>query len=286
MKVLLTGKSGFLGNHLYNRLYNGGYEIRVLSHEIADLRVYSEVKNFVQSVKPDVIFHVAGLGLYEGKDPDEENAIEVNTIGTSNLLKACRNIDYKVFVNTGSSSEYGTKYNPMDEDDVCNPESAYAISKLVGTLLAKREYNTFRKPVVTLRLFSPYGKGDSPRRFIPQVIDKAKRDKTIVVNFSDALRDYVYIDDVVQAYMKCISNVEKAKGKILNIGSGKQMTMFEAADTIRRVLSSKSTIQQPLIGKDKHFESPMWQANIESAQIYLDWKPQTTFEQGIRLYAS
>lgn len=293
--VLVTGATGFVGSHLVRRLVNEKCNVHCILrprsslHRIKDQLTHitihhgdlldeKSLKKIVEQIQPTFIFHLATVGIYGGVESDPQVVFDTNTKGTINLVNACTDIPYACFVNTGSSSEYGKKTKPMSEDDVCFPESVYAISKLAATLYCKSYAQLHKKRLVTLRLFSPYGKDDSPRRLIPYVLTHS----LVQLGNKHAVRDYIYIEDVVDAYIACMRRYQFLSSEIINIGSGKERSVEEVVSTILSLVQNKKVMWEKNIVQ---YESPMWQADIRKAWRLLKWKPKYQFKEGIQVIA-
>src|SRR3989338_6947420 len=176
-RVLLTGATGFVGANLARRLLREGYEVHVLTRKtsdrwrlanilpslhdhIVDLREVAKLNKVVGSIKPDIICHLATAAIYGGVHLPEKDLIDINLWGTFNLINACEKINYSCFINTGTSSEYGPKPHRMRETDFCQPINMYGITKLAAALYAQLVAKSSQKPIIHLRLFSPYGPYD------------------------------------------------------------------------------------------------------------------------------
>jgi len=232
----------------------------------------------MNKVRPQFIFHLANLGLYGGIDSTLEESVKVNLFGTFNLIDGLEKVGYECFINTGSSSEYGIKTSPMAEDEICQPETNYALTKLAATLYAKSYAKINNKPIVTLRLFSPFGPFDHSSRFIAQAILKMQKGQTVSVRNPNALRDYIFIDDVIDAFTLCIKNYSKLSGEIINIGRGSQISMKYMVELLAKQIGSKTKIIFGKPIKDKN----MWQADIRRAKLKLGWTPKTNLAKGVR----
>ncbi len=296
--IFITGATGFIGSHLTRFFSTHQYEVHLLSRKTSDYSRIQDVLNTVhihiatleeknvlrtilKKIKPDYIFHLANEGLYGGKDGESKTVINTNFVGTINLLEASADIPYKLFINTGSSSEYGPSDHRMKEIDPVFPQSVYAISKLGSTLFARSFALQNNKPVVTLRIFSPFGPNDEKTRLIPTVITSALANKPIELANPLSVRDFIYVEDVVRAYLSCIQSGQQLSGEVINIGSGKQHTTSEVVEKIISITNSKSKVRWNKV-KPRPYESAVWQADISKAKKLLSWKPHNSFEEGFK----
>lgn len=294
--VLITGANSFIGANLTKRLISEGFEVNALirktsdkwrlkgisnlkEHEV-DLRARKKVFEVVNQINPEVIFHLATQGIYGGIHSDNKQLIETNFLGTINLIDACNSINYSCFVNTGSSSEYGLKNKSMKENDICSPLNMYGITKNASTqygqLIAKKE----NKPIISLRLFSPFGPLDDGKKLISTATIKALQNQDIKLANPKIARDYIFIDDVVDLYIKSIHKANKFKGEIFNVGSGIQTKIYDVIENIMQITKSKSKIQWGDY-KSRDYDSEIWVANMEKTKKYFNWKPKYNLNQGL-----
>ncbi len=293
-KILITGATGFIGSNLVRKLISKNHQIHIIMRKASDIWRIKDIiskinvhnvnllekeklSNILNIIKPNVIFHLANLGLYAGSDPKIEDSIKINTLGTINLIQSSHLIDYECFINTGSSSEYGTKQFPMKETDICTPYSNYAIAKLAGTLYTNLYAKKTKKPIATFRIFSPYGPYDHPDRLISQAILKMIKGEQFFSNEPYAVRDYIFIEDVVDAYLLCMRRYKKISGEIFNIGSG---TQSYVKDVIKLLAGELETNLVRWNTSKKN--DTVWQADIEKAKKQLGWYPKKTLEEGLR----
>lgn len=297
-RIFITGASGFVASHLARKCVELGDEVHlsirstsnlwrikdILSklklHEV-DISQQEPLKKIIKKVKPEVIFHLANAALYGGVHPTVKPYIDVNLLGTINMIDACADIEYECFVNTGSSAEYGPKEKKMKEQDLCNPQSVYAITKLAGTNYASYIGKTQKKPIITFRLFSPYGAYDDPKRLMSEAIVNSLEGKPIIFSNPRIVRDYIYIDDVINAYLKIIKKAKNLQGEIFNLGSGRETTIKEVVSAILKITGSKSSIKWGIL-PPRDFESMIWQADISKMKKLIGWKPQNSFLDGLK----
>ena len=296
-KVLVTGATGFVGANLVEKLVEtNNFEIHILTRETSDLwrlkKIYDKVidwkvsleekdklKEVMGKINPDYIVHLA---IYGGRpfENEEYKIINSNFIGTVNLLEACKNIDFKVFINTGSSSEYGKKALPMKEDDICEPINVYGISKLSATLYCNYFAEKYNKNIGTIRLFSPFGNYEANGRLFPDLILNALNGKDIDLANPKAVRDFIYIDDALKIYMKILSENIDIKGEIYNLGFGEQHSVKYVAEKVLAYTKSKSKLNFGAIqGRDSDTE--IWVSNMDKSKNKFNDIVFDTFDKQI-----
>lgn len=296
MRVLITGATGFVGACLARRLLELGHEIHLfvrpesnrwriadIAHELTfhsvDLRDASGVEQAVTAIKPEGIFHLATYGGFSFQQ-EVASIYAANLLGTINLVRACEKSGFKYFVNTGSSSEYGLKLEGMKESDLLEPLGDYAVSKAAATLYCRSEAIQKNLPMITLRVFSPYGPWDDPKRLIPYVISSLLHEKAPVLSRPDSVRDYIYIDDVVDAYL-AVTGAPIVPGAIYNVGSGQQ-TMI--GDLVGRIVEVIGAGVSPVWGTREiaRPEPTKWVAEINALKSHGQWQPTVTLEDGLQ----
>jgi nucleoside-diphosphate-sugar epimerase len=251
---------------------------KVRVHEV-DLREGQAVRPLVRECQPSKIYHLAAVGVTEpGVDPTL--AVQVNVIGTLNLLEALRETDCNCFVNTGTCYEYGHNTPPMHEDQMVDPINAYAASKSAAWLFCNMYHRTRGSPIVTVRPFTAYGPRQSPRALIPQAILSALRGEDFEMTGGEQSRDFTYVDDVVEGYLRA-SLSQKAIGQTINLGTGEEHPI---KDVVLKVLELMGNPVRPLIGALPYRPGEVWRLCSDSskARELLDWQPQVSLEDGLR----
>lgn len=294
MNILLTGATGFVGSCLARQLVSLGHEVHValremsdswrindLSHDLqincCDLRDRDAVNSMVQQIRPEAVCHLATYGGFSSQK-DSDVIFQTNFTGTLNLVRACEKIELSCFINTGSSSEYGIKSRPMVEDDLLEPLGDYGVTKAAATLFCRSEAVEKRLPLVTLRIFSPYGPWDDPKRLVPYVIGSLLQGYTPKLSTPTSVRDYIYIDDVVAAYMAILQG-DVTPGRIYNVGSGLQSSLGDLVSCISELLPEPS----PVWGakSPSRFEPGCWVADRSRITAEMGWEPLIGLRQGL-----
>jgi len=245
-----------------------------------DLLNEKKLTEIVNKINPDFIIHLATYSNYRNQT-DAEGMIDINIKGTLNLLLASKNIDYKLFINTGSSSEYGIKNIPMKEADLLEPISFYATTKASATFLCQTFTKEYQKPIVTLRPFSVYGPYEEEKRFIPTIINSVIENKPIKLTLGNQRRDFIHIQDIIDIYIKALSCGKKLSGQILNMGTGIEYTNDEVVRVLFRVTGKKVKIEKGAYPK-RIWDTSHWVADISKTKKLLNWKPKFTLGKGLR----
>ena len=294
-RFFVTGATGFVGASLVRKLSGIGCEVHALVREGADLwrlrgiehRVHlhtgdltaaERLRKLVLAIQPSVVYHLAVHGAYPDQT-DADRIILTDIFGTWNLLKACAEVDYKVFVNTGSSSEYGPKIHAMRETDLPEPSSYYAVAKCAQTLVCQHLARAERRPVNTFRLFSVYGPYEAPSRLIPTLIRRSLEEKELEMVSPDTARDFIYIDDVLEAYLQ-LGQLSLQQGETFNIGTGVQSTMRDVVRTVLRATGAKVKVHWGSM-LARVWDTDTWVADPSKVKRVLKWAPKADLAEGI-----
>lgn len=255
-KLLITGSSGFVGQHILNYLKKSNYEIHAtyrskephISQSSANLNFYKldllnsdEITTLVNKINPESVIHLAGASSPSESFKNPNHTLTTNIISELNLLEAIRNINYKeckiLIISTGEI--YGS-VNPSDlpikETAQLNPMSPYSVSKITQEYLALQYYNSYQIKSVIARPFNHIGPAQSSQfvvsNFANQIarIEKNIQQPIIKVGNLMAKRDFTDVRDISKAYHLLL---EKGKpGEIYNLGTGKSRSIKEILDIL------------------------------------------------------
>lgn len=236
----------------------------------------NDLKKFFHTQQPDVIIHLAAFGNMSYQK-DEAMIVFANIIGTFNMLQASKDINYKAFIQFGSSSEYGRKSLPMSEKDVLKPETFYGASKAGATQLCLAFAKQYEKPILVVRPFSVYGPGEADFRFIPTAIQHMVTNKVFQCNFT-ANHDWIFIDDFVEAVLSLIPRVANLNDKVINIGSGRMHTNKEICEALKKI-SGVQYLATAMTGTRPN-DSEVWISD-NSYINRLGWYPKHMLQEGL-----
>ena len=294
-KTLITGASGFIGACLARRLVKKRSEVhvflrqkskswrldgvldRLFIHNV-DLTDRESVKKAVREIEPGTIYHLAAYGGYR-KQIDVKRIVETNLTGTINIIDACAAVGVDIFVNAGTSSEYGVKRKPMQETDSLEPNSVYGVTKAAATLYCTHMARDNGFPAVTFRIFAAYGPYEEPGRLIPSVVNAFLRDESPRLSSPDSVRDFIFVEDILDAFEKATKE-KKACGKVLNLGTGVQHTIGEVVEIVRELANCKKDAVWGAVEKGR-FEPKSWVADMSKTQRILKWKPKYDLKKGL-----
>jgi len=296
-RCLVTGATGFVGANLVRRLLRDGHtvhlvvrpeystwrieEIRpdVQLHEL-HLHDLGAVTSVVSEIRPDWIFHLAAHGAYSWQ-AELEQMVRTNIQGTMNLVTACLKTGFEAFVNTGSSSEYGFKDHAPAETEPIEPNSHYAVTKAAATLFCRYTAQSCRVHLPTLRLYSVYGPHEDPRRLVPALIRHGLKGQLPPLVDPNVVRDFVYVDDVIEAYLLAATVRVKEFGAVYNVGTGVETTIQDAVTVARRAMNIAAEPVWNTMPNRQWDTTHCWKANIQAIQEQLHWSPQHSFSDGL-----
>ncbi|WP_265112367.1 NAD-dependent epimerase/dehydratase family protein [Halosolutus halophilus] len=294
--VLITGGAGFIGSRLAHALvadnevtilddFSSGRPDRVPDAAAvveSDIRDRKAIAEAVRNV--DVVFHQAALVSVAESVRDPLVSHRQNATGTLNLLEAAREQDARV-VFASSAAIYGRPTRiPIAEDDPKTPTSPYGLEKLTADHYARLYNELYGLETIALRYFNVYGSGQQTNDYsgvISVFVERARNDDPLTI-FGDGeqTRDFVHVDDVVQANLRAATT--KQVGRAYNVGTGTRVTITELAESIVDVTDSDSELvyDDPREGDVRHSE-----ADITKAQTELGYEPTVMLEAGLRSLA-
>ena len=286
-KILIVGGTGFLGFHLAKLCKNKKFDVTSISTNpptynryIKNIKyIYVDISNLNELRKKikSKYDYVVNLGGYV----DHKNKVKTYNShfkGCKNLSNFFLNKNIKSFVQLGSSGEYGSVNSPQKESSEGYPKSIYTKAKFLATKYLIKLFNKKNFPVTVLRLYQAYGPKQDINRFIPIVIEACMYNKNFDCSDGKQLRDFIHVEDVVNAILKSLKS-SKAKGEIINIGTGKPQKIKDVINfLVKRLEGGKPNFGKIKLRKD---EISKIYPDISKAKKILKWTPKIKFKKGL-----
>ena len=295
MKVLITGGAGFIGSHLSDKLIEMGCQVSIIDnlstgklknispavyHWNEDLNniPLKDLISYLKGVK--YVFHLAAKTSVEESIKNPLLYLKYNIDGMAKLLTACSKSGVKRFIFSSSSSVYGKVDTiPTSELEEPNPISPYALSKLMGEQLCEMFSEVYNIDTVCLRYFNAYGdrmnEEGSYKLVIPIFSELIKQGKPCtIVNDGNQRRDFIHVEDIVNANIRAATTSLNFYGESYNIGSGKNYSVNELAD----VMGGEK------IYGEKRIEPFETLADIDRAKEELGWSPKINLLDWLKIY--
>ena len=274
-KILVTGSDGFIGRAVMKRLHNRGFDVTGLDLAQGDITDASCFDMFRANDFFHVI-HLAGRTFVPDSWKDPGAFYRINLMGTVNVLEFCRRTG--AGLTYISSYLYGSpEYLPIDENHPVKSYNPYSHSKLLADNTCQFYAQNFKLRVSVLRPFNAYGPGQPAHFIIPEIIQMVKDPavKEVLVMDLRPKRDYVYIDDLVDAIFRTI----EGEPGIYNVGSGKSISVEDLIKTVMRL----SGITKPYMARGAERQNEIFDlyAGIDKIKFSLGWQPKTSFEEGL-----
>lgn len=298
--IFVFGASGFIGANLLATILKYRSDCYAISHNPrsawrlkllnvqdsnilhCDINYKKSVQTIFETHHPKTIFNLSAYGAYS-KQNNTQLIYETNVIGTVNILENCRNI--KAYIHAGSSSEYGLNSANPKEDSSLIPNSHYSVSKISTSYLLFFFAKYHKIPCLNLRLYSIYGPWEEPDRLMPKIIECGLQKTYPPLVNPDTSRDFVYIDDCVEAFLDAANNVTfESAGQSINIGSGEKTTLKQLIELSQKLFC---ITENPKWGSmdNRSWDTTDWYGNYAKAETLINWKPKTTLAEGLAKFA-
>ena len=305
-RILITGCTGLLGSWLTGALISAGADIvglvrdgvprsRLVQDGLIDRIsvVHGEIEDYylleraLNEYEVETVFHLAAQPIVGTANRNSLSTFETNVRGTWNILEACRRVGtVKEIVLASSDKAYGDQENlPYDETFSLKGSHPYDVSKSCADLIAHTYYNSYGLPVCVTRCGNFYGGGDlNFNRLVPGTIRSVLRDERPLIRSDGTfIRDYIYIEDVADAYMLLaarMSENKKIHGEAFNFSCENPISAIDLAGRIL-VLMERDDLKPKILGEATN-EIPKQYLNARKAREVLGWKPQYPLDEGLR----
>ena len=304
MRILITGAGGFIGSHVVEYFVDKGYKVEALieynsdsnignlNHlpkdkikkiklHFGDIRDSDYILNITKKI--DVILNLAALISIPYSYKSQNSYFETNVNGTLNILNAARKNKTKHIVLTSTSEVYGSAlYLPIDEKHPLQPQSPYSASKIGADAAGISYYKSFDLPVTILRPFNCFGPRQSNRAIIPRIINQLKTNpNNLKLGNLYPKRDYTYVEDAAEAFYQVVKARKNTLGEIINIGSGKDISIKELLIKISKIMNTNYKLKLSKIHKrPQKSEVNHLLADTRVAEKLIKWKPKYSINNG------
>ena len=294
MSILVTGGAGFIGSHIVDSLTSEGHDVVVLDdlstgrreHVNKKAKFYelglndAGLEKIFQKEKIDVVVHQAAQVSVRKSLSDPILDAEANIKGTINLLECCKKVEKFIYASSGGAVYGEPRYLPVDEEHPINPLSPYGVSKYIAEKYLQVYKELYDLDYIVLRYGNVYGPRQDPygeAGVIAIFANKMLSNQSPTINGDGAqTRDFVYASDVARANLLA---VEEDKSGIFNIGTGKETSVNEIFDVIKKTLNTniKPRHAPPIKGEVRRIY-----LNVKKAERELGWTPDIDVEEGIK----
>jgi dTDP-glucose 4,6-dehydratase len=307
-KVFLTGASGFIGSHIAELLINNNFYVKALvQYNMNNSSGWLSNINFKQNKKKikiisgdildedfinreikncDYVIHLAALISIPYSYVSPRSYINTNVIGTLNLLEASRKNNIKRFIHTSTSEVYGSaQYTPIDEKHPLNAQSPYAASKIAADQLVLSYCRSFNFPAIIIRPFNTFGPRQSTRAVIPTIISQMiENKKKISLGSLNTKRDFTYVEDTANAYLKTLNKKKIKYGEVINLGTGISYSIKETLSLIEGIFNRKVFVEKDLKRKRPlKSEVNLLLSDNKKAKKIINWRPKYIKKKGFKL---
>jgi UDP-glucose 4-epimerase len=294
--VLVTGGAGFIGSHLSDRLTERVDELVVVDDLFAGKREYvpedatfyeqdirsEEFAETVREEAPDAIVHLAAIHHIPYCNDHPEEAFEVNTMSTRNLLSAARDVEgLQQMVFTSTAAVYEPGEGPHHETDEPGPIDIYGRTKLVSEDLLEKFSAETGTPTASARLFNVFGTQETNAHLIPAILDQLRDgSRDVELGNLTPARDFVHVTDVADALVALLTEFSDGY-RAYNVGTGTEHTVREVVEHTERALGESIDLSQDQ-ERVRESDRPHLRPSVKRIEREIGWSADVEFTDGLR----
>ena len=311
--LLITGATGFIGSHLTPELVERYQVVAIappsdigmrpfpknVSVEYADLDNFERIKEILLKIEPQIIVHLAAVTPVRHSFENPYIYQKINYLATINLVELAtkiKNLEKFIFASTMETYGWQPVRKPFTENLPLHPDSPYAVSKVAAEKYIQMVTRAFGFPAIILKPCNTFGRKNEKGYIMEYIITEMLKGKSPQIGTPEAVRDLMYVDDHINAYIKALEFVLPEPKEIkqvleknpiaftFNIGNGYEFTMRKVAQKIGRMIGFKGGIETGF-PKDYPWRpsvAPYLSLNANYAHTLLKWKPEVSLEAGIQ----
>jgi len=298
-KVFVTGTNGFIASHLIPELIEKGYDVHSLSrfvtgryiqksdsdHNVIEgnLNDHDRIRDIIVELQPEYIVHLAAITPVSYSYDHPFEIFYTNFHATVNLAETCRkhDPDIKQFLFAGTSEEYGDQqFLPISEHAELRPNSPYSVSKVASDHYLKYMRDAYGFPITVARPFNTYGRVNNTHHVVERIASQMLDGETVNLGDSTATRDFLYVDDHVNAYLACMGN-EKAAGETFNFCTGVGTSILELEKALAKITGFNGNVNWDTI-PPRPLDIKVLVGDSSKAWYTLGWRAKTSLEDGLK----
>ena len=276
--TLITGSSGFIGQHLIKMLKQK--KIKVIEFSSKRGQQLTNHRNFANLPQVDVVFHLGAVSGYKECNDDTKLAYEINVLGTINVLEYCRRVGAKlVFPSTYVYDQPYTDYKK--ESDPAKPNTLYAHTKYLGETCCHFYSLVYGVDTLILRTCNVYGSHQNTKYIVPVIASHFLKRKPLTLTKPEIERSYIYISDLVETYIK-LARAQTKPGEIYNVAYPKPHRLSELVKLMEEITNTSGKITYS--GVARPHDVDINRLNIEKMKQKINWQPKVDLESGLKEY--
>lgn len=297
--IFITGITSFIGTRLAEELVKRNYEVSGLARYVSgrtpcllgvsihlgDVRDSYDLREVFEKIHPDIIVHLAAQTSVEYSFSHTNEVFNVNFLGTVNVAREARKVlpNLRKFLFAGSAEEYGNQlFWPITEEQPLNPASPYGVAKVASEMYLKYLHNGYGFPCVILRSANTYGRRKAHNFVVEHIIyEMLSGKKKIPMGDPESVRDLLYVDDEVDAWIKLIETENPAVlGESFNTGTGQGISIEQLFEKVRRKLWVECVADWRKISY-RPYEIGSLVLDAEKFRKAVGWKPKYSLDEGL-----